>query len=88
MTSERVAAVMLSRANTGKWNGGRVPYGYSWDKKQAEFSLLEKEANIIHQIYNLYESNQSVLYVVRWLNESGFSTRSGHKWFLAWSIEF
>lgn len=33
MTSERVGAVMLSRANSGAWNGGKVPFGYSYDKK-------------------------------------------------------
>ena len=27
MTSERVTAVMLSRAGNGQWNGGRIPYG-------------------------------------------------------------
>lgn len=39
MTSERVTAVMLSRASNGQWNGGRIPYGYSWDKNTKEFSL-------------------------------------------------
>ena len=29
MTSERVSAVMLSRANDGIWNGGKVPFGYA-----------------------------------------------------------
>ena len=31
MTSERVTATMISRANNGLWNGGRVPYGYNYD---------------------------------------------------------
>ena len=30
-TSERVSAVFVSRANDGIWNGGKVPYGYSYD---------------------------------------------------------
>lgn len=30
MTSERVTAVMLSRAENGQWNGGRIPFGYNW----------------------------------------------------------
>ena len=34
MTSERVTAVMLSRANNGQWNGGRVPYGYALGQEQ------------------------------------------------------
>ena len=28
MTSERVSAVMVSRASKGDWNGGKIPYGY------------------------------------------------------------
>ena len=28
MTSERVTATMISRANSGLWNGGRIPFGY------------------------------------------------------------
>ena len=31
MTSERVTATMISRANNGQWNGGRIPYGYDYD---------------------------------------------------------
>ena len=38
MTSERVSAVMLSRANNGQWNGGRVPYGYNWDGSSFSFN--------------------------------------------------
>jgi DNA invertase Pin-like site-specific DNA recombinase len=30
VTSERVTAIMLSRAENGQWNGGRVPLGYTW----------------------------------------------------------
>ena len=38
MTSERVTATMLSRAQNGLWNGGRVPYGYDYDKDSKTFS--------------------------------------------------
>ncbi|MEQ2365320.1 recombinase family protein, partial [Coprococcus sp. CLA-AA-H190] len=32
MTSERVTATMINRASNGVWNGGRIPFGYSYDK--------------------------------------------------------
>ena len=38
-TAERVTAVMLSRASDGQWNGGRVPFGYSWSKETKTFSV-------------------------------------------------
>lgn len=42
-TSERVSAVFVSRANDGIWNGGKVPYGYSYDKEGKTFSIAEDE---------------------------------------------
>ncbi len=80
MTSERVSAVMLSRANNGQWNGGRVPFGYSWDKEKAEFSIIDGEADVIRRMFNMYEENQSLLYVSRTLNDEGKRTRAGNLW--------
>lgn len=75
-TSERVTAVMLSRAGSGQWNGGRVPYGYRWDKEAASFLLDETEAGYVRR----YEEHQSLLYVVKWLNDAGIKTRRGFAW--------
>lgn len=80
MTSERVTAVMLSRANNGQWNGGRVPYGYSYDKTTKEFTPHPEERKIIKTIFNKYEQTQSVLHVSRYLNDAGYTTRAGKPW--------
>ena len=32
LTSERVTDVMIGRAQSGQWNGARVPYGWDWDE--------------------------------------------------------
>lgn len=80
MTSERVTAVMLSRANNGQWNGGRVPYGYSWDKDSGTFSIVEHEAKTIKKMAELYEQYQSLLYVAKYMNDAGVLTRSGKPW--------
>lgn len=80
MTSERVTAVMLSRANNGQWNGGRVPYGYRYDKEEKLFSLDPEENRVYNKICDTYEQYQSVLYVVRHLNDLGVRTRSGKEW--------
>ncbi len=75
MTSERVTAVMLSRANNGQWNGGHVPYGYQWDKESHAFSIVEHEAKAIKKMAELYEQYQSLLYVAKQLNGPGFPPR-------------
>ncbi len=80
MTSERVTAVMLARATNGQWNGGRVPYGYDYDKDTTTFSINETEAAVINLIYDTYEANQSLLFVARTLNEKGILPRSGSPW--------
>lgn len=77
MTAERVTAVMLSRANNGQWNGGRVPYGYAWSKATQTFSIVEEEAKTVLRMADLYEQYQSLLYVTKYLNDAGITTRSG-----------
>lgn len=80
MTSERVTAVMLARASNGQWNGGRIPYGYDYDKETTTFSINEVEASVINLIYDTYEAVRSLLLVARTLNEKGVLPRSGTPW--------
>lgn len=80
MTGERVTSVMLSRASAGQWNGGRIPYGYQYDKQTKEFSIDSLEAKVVRRIYELYEREQSLLYVTRYLNENGIFNRTGKQW--------
>lgn len=80
MTSERVTAVMVSRASNGQWNGGRIPFGYNYDKETKTFSINEAEAAIVRTIYGKYEETHSLLQTSKFLNENGLSTRSGTPW--------
>lgn len=80
MTSERVTAVMVSRANNGQWNGGRIPFGYSYDRETKTFSINEAEATIVRAIYDKYEETHSLLQTCKYMNEHGLSTRSGIPW--------
>ena len=80
MTSERVSAVMVSRASKGDWNGGKIPYGYDYDKDTGEFSINEDEAKVINLIYDLYESEKSLTVVAKYLNDHGYRARSGKPW--------
>lgn len=80
MTSERVTATMLSRAASGKWNGGRIPYGFSYDFDAREFSIVPEEHKVSLLMCDMYESSNSLLYVSRKLNEMGYRTRAGNLW--------
>ena len=80
MTSERVSAVMISRASEGKWNGGRVPYGYDYDAETKTFSVNEDEASVIYKIYDKYEETHSLIAVTKFLNGMGYRTKAGKEW--------
>ena len=54
MTSERVTATMINRASNGVWNGGRVPYGYDYDKENQIFSINPEENVIYNFLLDTY----------------------------------
>lgn len=80
MTSERVTATMISRANNGLWNGGRVPYGYDYDSKNGDFSINEAEAEIVQLLHNSYEQHDSLVHLARMLNDNGCYTKRRVEW--------
>lgn len=80
MTSERVTATMVSRASGGQWNGGRIPFGYSWDPDKKEFSVIPEEAELVHYIYDEYEKVKSIVSLAREFNRKGLRSKAGNLW--------
>lgn len=80
MTSERVTGVMLSRAANGQWNGGRIPYGYDYNKETKAFSFNPQERKVVQRMYDLYEREQSLLAVCQYFNDHQIYARSGKPW--------
>lgn len=74
-TAERVTATMISRANDGTWNGGRVPFGYDYNKEAQTFSINGDESYIVLQMYDLYEKTDSLVRTARELNKLGYVSR-------------
>ncbi len=79
-TAERVAATMLSRAHSGQWNGGRVPFGYDYNEETKEFAINETEAAICKTIFNSYLQEKSIIVTTQYINSLGFKTRNGIDW--------
>lgn len=80
MTSERVTATMISRAQGGQWNGGKPPFGYDHPRGTNIFTVNETEAAVVLQIYDQYEKVPSLLKTATYLNEKGIKNRSGIPW--------
>ena len=74
-TAERVTATMISRANDGTWNGGRVPFGYDYNKEAQTVSINGDESYIVLQMYDLYEKTDSLVRTARELNKLGYVSR-------------
>lgn len=80
MTSERVTAAMISRAGSGLWNGGRIPFGYSYDPDKGEFSINQEQANICRVLKDDYLEHKSLVHTAQLLNSLGYHTRNGAEW--------
>jgi DNA invertase Pin-like site-specific DNA recombinase len=80
MTSERVTSTMISRANSGLWNGGRIPYGYDYDPDSMTFSIREDEAMVCRILKDDYLSNKTLTGAARRLNAAGYRTRGNIEW--------
>lgn len=82
---ERVTAVMLSRANDGKWNGGPVPFGYTLENgpkaKVKKWPVPDPvEAPIVKKMFEAYLKLKTLRKVAQMLNEQGITTRQGNTW--------
>lgn len=85
MTSERVTHTMIAMAQSGRWNGGRVPFGYTYrtegEKKEKQIFEIDKgEAALVQEIFDLYEQERSIVREAKILNDRNAISRYGHEW--------
>jgi site-specific DNA recombinase len=71
MIVERTTSGRRQRVSGGKWYGGPVPFGYSWNKEAQELEIVPEEAQLIKDIFTRYLQGQSRLSIAEWV-----STRS------------
>ena len=89
--AERVRDNMMQLAKTGRWLGGKAPFGFIsekmiyFDENYNERSLvklsnLEEEMNIIKLIYSKYLETQSITQVVNYLQDNMYKGKNGGEW--------
>ncbi len=74
--SERVTFVMQEGVRQGKWHGGPVPFGYTWD---GNMHIIQEEAETLHLLRNLYMQGNGFFTIAKNLNSLG-KLRKGFKW--------
>lgn len=75
--SAEVSRSMRLKASRGQYNG-RVPLGYC-KPPGAVPVIIPEEAHIVRTIFTLYTAGYDKNYIIRYLNDSGFRTRTGKK---------
>ena len=80
LTSERVKDIMIGRANEGKWNGARVPYGWDWDSSAGWPVHSKKEAPFARAMYEMYLEVKSTGKIRDYNNARKIPTKRGCEW--------
>lgn len=81
MTSERVQAIMLNRAQKGLWNGATVPIGFVWCDK-TKFPVPDPdEVKVVRYIFDSYLKLGSTLRLAKKLNDEKIPTKRGGEWY-------
>lgn len=66
MIVERTTLGRRQRISMGKWYGGRVPFGYSWNKELQQLEINDSEARIVREIFKMYIDGHSKLEISEW----------------------
>jgi len=72
---ERTKSGKLQRFKDGCWAGGRVPYGYSYDKASKKLIVDENNARIVRRIYREYSDGRSLYGICTGLNKDKIHSR-------------
>lgn len=76
--NERTKGGRLATATQGRYAGGQVPYGYG--VVDGEVMVIDKQADIVRQIYSDYIDGSSTYRIAKTLNREGIKTKSGKFW--------
>lgn len=77
--AKRTSGGRKIKALAGGYSGGRAPYGYKI--KHGQYEIVEKEAEMVRKIYEQLENGATLLDTAEWLNDNGYKTRKGKKFY-------
>lgn len=77
---ERTLAAKEELSLQKKFAGGRIAFGYSYNKDNKIFSIDHKEASVVKYIFNSYIDGDSAYKIAKNLNNQNCKTRLGAVW--------
>lgn len=74
-TAEKTRTKMHEQAKRGLWNGGNVPFGYTYDKNGQSLQLHPEESKVVARIYNETAKLVPLQEIANSLNAEGLRTK-------------
>ena len=74
----RTTAGRIQKASKGGYSGGGTPLGYK--SVNGKLTIVEEEAQLVREIFNMSEQNVSTLKIVEMLKEKHITTRRGKEY--------
>ncbi|OPG15296.1 hypothetical protein B2M26_12590 [Ferroacidibacillus organovorans] len=78
MIIERTTSGRRMRIRQGRWSGGRVAFGYRWDKQNQTLVIVPEKAELIRKINQMYLQGKSRLELADWLNARSTDIKVDH----------
>lgn len=75
--SQKVKRGMGLTADKGKFTGGHIAYGYSYDPISSTITVNEQEAEVLRIIFSEYASGTKKTDIINMLNSKGFRKQDG-----------
>lgn len=69
MIVERTTTGKRQRISGGKWGGGNVAYGYTWNKEEEQLEIVEEEAAVVREIFSRYIKGESRESLALWASK-------------------
>ncbi len=73
--AERTSNGKLQRFKDGCWAGGKVPFGYAYDKATKKLVVNESNARIVRRIYTEYSEGKTLYGITEKLNKDKIPAR-------------
>nr|WP_244423492.1 recombinase family protein [Nitratireductor aquibiodomus] len=73
VTAERIRDKVTASKKKGLWMGGAIPLGYTPDGRTLK--IVEKEARIVRQLFDLYNEHGSIMEVTRQAERIGLRSK-------------
>lgn len=78
MIIERTTSGRRQRTKQGKWYGGRVAFGYRWNKELQMLEVVPDEARLVKDIFQRYIKGGSRLAIAEWVSKRTKARKFDH----------